>query len=216
MRTYILVLACAGSALVTQLHFHVGPSGTRAAENVNAKKWLNPIELPTQIRNLPPVKPKVELQLSLFHKMRVGRNEARIELVNVGTVPVTLVKPGDGSNGGSRTPIVRWSILPEGSDEDHPSPRPPGVFRCNIHNPLKADDVFTLKPSEWKQLPVSWTGFSTSNLKPGKYRVVFYYQNDPELKWSADGNHHQKAMQRIRESTPVTLTSNEQIIELIE
>lgn len=208
-------LLAAGFAIV--LWSENKPTDLKAADPVTPRtEEVPPKKLAAE--KLPPVKPQCELRLELGTKMEIGKGEAKIQLRNVGNTPMTLVMPGDGSDCGWRTPIIGWSVLPVDSDDDHP-PTPPrqGVGRCGNINSLKAEEVFTLRPGQSKTLG-PWARLPTYNLKPGKYRVVVYYKNDPKLKWSGLplGPHDQKAMQRIGESTPVNLVSNEQIIELVE
>jgi hypothetical protein len=54
-------------------------------------------------------------------------------------------------------------------------------------------------------------------MKPGKYRVRMYYENIPGMKWSGlvMGGHDKGAMRRVRNSTPVSLVSNEVEVEIL-
>lgn len=145
------------------------------------------------------------------------RFPAKVRLKNLGKSDLTLVMPGDGSSFQWRTPIVGWSFLPADSKEEHPR-QPPRRrdLRCGNINPLKPDDVFTLKPGETKEL-TQWIAYPY-RLLPGKYRVVFYHSNVPELEWSGVplGKHDADAMRRIRHSTPIALVSNEVLLEIAE
>jgi len=62
---------------------------------------------------------------------------------NRGQRVLTLVLPGDGSNGGDRTPIVRWEYGP-------------AVVRsskvCGNYRPLQPGEVFTLHPGTCQAL----------------------------------------------------------------
>src|SRR5215203_52009 len=55
-----------------------------------------------------------------------------IEVVNRHNRDVTLVKPGDGSEAGWRTPVVKWLL------EDC---KPIGVARCGNVNPHRQEEV---------------------------------------------------------------------------
>ena len=143
--------------------------------------------------------------------------EAKVVIKNVSDAPLTLVMPGDGSDCHWRTPIVGWSFLPHDSKNRHPEEAPRRrVARCGNINRLKPDEVFVLKPGaareidEWVHLP--------HTIAPGKYRVVFYYSNVPDMKWSGIplGKHDEQAMRRVEGSAPVSLTSNEVQVEIVE
>ena len=121
----------------------------------------------------------------------------RAELINQGDKEVTIVQPGDGSDCGWRTPIVRWS----------PAMRT-GVGRCGNINALKASEVVTLKPGE--RVPVSgWLG-SPSLSKAGTHKVVLEIENVPGLEWGGLplGKHDPAAMEKVRRSTAFKAVSN--------
>ena len=157
---------------------------------------------------------RLELPAVVSHEARV---KVRVEIKNVGKPNVTLVKLGDGSAVGWRTPIVGWSILPADSKEQHPKqPQKRMVARCGNINALKLDELFTLKPGETMKLG-DWNGFP-HDIPPGKYRVVYYYSNVPDLKWSGVplGNHDANAMREVKNSTPIALVSNELQVEVVK
>lgn len=144
------------------------------------------------------------------------RSVATVEIANDGDGPVTLVLPGDGSTWGWRTPKIGWSILSADSEDPHPDwPSKPDGLRCGNINALDADEVFTLDPGAFMPLG-EWLGFPNHALAPGRYRVVFYYANVPDLEWQGLplGKHDAKAMETISGSTPLTLRSNEAVIEI--
>jgi hypothetical protein len=129
------------------------------------------------------------------------------EVVNKSDKEITLVKPGDGSESGMRTPLVKWEI--EGVK---PGPRP----RCGNINALKADEVVTLKPGQ--RLPLGdWLG-PLRLPGAGKYKVQLRYENNPALKWGGIplGNHDEAAMARVRASTPAVAVSNAVEVEVRE
>lgn len=136
----------------------------------------------------------------------------RATITNRGSAPVTLVLPGDGSESGWRTPLVGFSSINvgRGGKPRHPTEVP--LYhggRCGNINSLKSDEVFSLAPGESKALG-DWIG-SPQLTEPGTYRVVFYYANDPGLKWQGIplGQHDPDAMRRIEESDRCRLVSNE-------
>ena len=167
---------------------------------------------------LPSPETSCELRLELPPVIRnTATDQALIRLTNVGSAPVTLVKPGDGSDCRWRTPVIGWSVLPVDSLEQHPKEPPRrGGARCGNINRLEADEIFVLQPGE-EQVLKDWIAFPYRT-PPGIYRVVFYYSNVPEMKWSGLplGNHDEEAMQRLRSSTPLSLVSNEVQVEITD
>ena len=150
-----------------------------------------------------------------------------VTLVNRDTYPVTLVKPGDGSFDGLRTPIVSWSII----NVDHPS-RDGRIPRagCGNMNPLRRDETFTLDPGEKITFNSSYGDWIIPpHLQPGTYEVSFNYSNIPGLKWKNSRIHYNMwqqlvhgvhnwrpdaefhdsvAMEHVRKSTPFKGKSN--------
>lgn len=139
------------------------------------------------------------------------------QIRNTSKSNVSLVMPGDGSEVGMRTPVIGWSILSADSDDEHPKtpPRTPGA-RCGNTNALRMNEIFTLKPRETREFECRID--RPTGLTPGKYRIVFYYSNDPQMKWSGvplGGEHDREAMRRVKESTAVALISNEVQFEVV-
>ena len=129
-------------------------------------------------------------------------------ITNWGSEPVVLVLPGDGSRDGDRTPIISWNIR-----IIRQSRKPDGELvggGCGNMNPLRPDEVFTLKPGEGRSLG-GWVSLTPFRI-PGTYAVQFTYRNDPSLEWKADPNpgqrHDPEAMERVRSSTACDLASN--------
>ena len=93
------------------------------------------------------------------------RPQFSISLVNREKKSVTLVKPGDGSLEGWRTPIISWS----GINENYP------LLRCGNINMLifKIDPGKMVRLSGWIHPPLP--------LQPGTYPVAFNYANVPKL-----------------------------------
>ena len=147
---------------------------------------------------------------------RTEPEQITFRLCNNGKGPVTLVMPGDGSDSSWRTPVVGWSFLPVGSGKPHPTHPKNGVLgRCGNINTLEPHEIFVLRPGDGKDLK-HWIG--CSQLPPaGTYRVVFFYSNLPRMKWSglpSIEGHDPAAMARVQESTPVSLVSNEVVVEI--
>ena len=143
--------------------------------------------------------------------------QVKVTITNHGKMPVTLVRPGDGSESGWRTPIVNWSVLEAGDKANHPAePVPEGGPRCGNMNPLQADEVFDLAPGASKEL-TGWV-YLEPFARPGQYRVVFLYANRPSLTWKggALGHDDPAAMKRVRISTPCSLVSNEVVFTIEE
>lgn len=134
-----------------------------------------------------------------------------VTIRNRGKSSVTLVQPGDGSRWGWRTPRVGWSVLPvSGSRSAHPrTPPPPPGPRCGNVNRLKPKEVFVLRPGKTKKLS-GWVSFPRFP-GPGRYRLVFYYFNDPSFRWRGIplGQHDPSTMRRVKASTKASLISNE-------
>src|SRR5262245_38101006 len=98
-----------------------------------------------------PTKPVIAVELkALTPVLKKGQYPRfSVEVVNRSGREITLVKPGDGSDCGWRTPIVTWTV--EGV-------QPRGLARkCGNVNPLRPDEVFTLKPGQRASLG-PWTG----------------------------------------------------------
>jgi hypothetical protein len=134
-----------------------------------------------------------------------------VTVVNRGPSAVTLVKPGDGSASGWRTPVIGWWVVDARlTDKRHPqhiSERTGG--RCGNINALRIEEVFQLGPGQTIRLD-EWLWRPPMN-KAGKFRVAFHYRNVPQLQWSGLplGTHDSEAMRLIRESTEVSIWSNE-------
>ena len=124
---------------------------------------------------------------------------------------VTLVLPGDGLESGWRTPLVGFSSIKIGKDKPkHPADVP--LYRggrCGNINALKSSEVFTLAPGKSKDL-TDWIG-SPQLTETGTYSVVFYYANDPGLKWQGVplGHARPRRHEAGGKSHKCLLTSNE-------
>lgn len=157
-----------------------------------------------------PVREEADLSLHIeqVRKPGVAGLKFKIRIVNEGSKPVTLVRPGDGSESGWRTPIVGWSAIPAGDKtKRHPRKfRPPKIPRCGLMNPLKSKELVQVASGKTLEMTAGWIGGPRIS-RPGKYRVVLYYINRPDLKWKMVQN--PGLMKRVRASTPCALQSNE-------
>ena|GEM_PF-1473099 len=157
-----------------------------------------------------------ELRIKLPAQMRLdGQDQVLLYIKNVGMESVTLVAPGDGSVAGWRTPTLRWSYLPADSWDSHPvSPSSGAGGRCGNINSLEPKEIFELAPGEEKELV--WWHLFPGPMKPGHYRVRLYYDNIPDMQWrGVTMGHNAKAMQHVKESTAVSLISNEVEVEVL-
>ena len=125
-----------------------------------------------------------------------------------------LVRPGDGSDRGLRTPLVKWHVEAMPGEGD-PEAILKAVMPCDNISPLRPDEVFTLMPGEAETFR---THVGAAFSKPGKYRVRYEYENRPSMEWGGilNGEHDEGAMRRVRESTACKLTSDEVIFTVTE
>ncbi len=182
-----------------------------------------------------PAAPRLELRLRApAAQVKHGQPiRWKVTILNRDRQGVTLVRPGDGSTCGWRTPIIEWLVngqvdgaLGTGQVDvkvkkgatSAPAPKPDlkpacltgrsrRVARCGNINRLKATEVFDLAPGKEIELE-DWLGPPT--LPVGTHRLAIRYFNIPDLKWQGLplGRHDEKAMARIRNSPRVTLQSN--------
>jgi hypothetical protein len=152
--------------------------------------------------------PKLRIELrATSPKIKIGAPYVEpfsAELVNDDTAPVTVVLPGDGSESGWRTPIVRWD----------PPVQTTGP-RCGNINRLKPEEVVTLAPG--KRLPLKdWLGGPAIG-GPGKYKVTLELENVPDLKWTGEplGVHDPAAMKKVGSSSRFKVLSNVVEVEVV-
>ena len=164
--------------------------------------------------------PKIDIVLATATPViKAGQTpQFSISLINRDKKSVTLVKPGDGSLDGWRTPIISWS----GINDDY------SLGRCGNINALKKEEVFKIEPGKIVQLDSGWiqvsllaqfpTQLGTFLLQPGAYQVAFNYENVPKLAWTGIplGRHDWFAMRRVRNSTPFKGTSNTVTITVVD
>ena len=158
---------------------------------------------------------KLELRvISASYPVQLDRKkEVRAVITNRGQAPATLVMPGDGSYSAWRTPIVAWST--QRADNRAVAHTPlsirPRLRKCGNLDRLTQDQVFTLRPGESKVIAAAplFPG-------PGRYRIVYFYRNIPNLKWHGSYTFDPGTMDRVRQSTPCSLVSNELIVTVVE
>jgi hypothetical protein len=137
--------------------------------------------------------------------VKLGENPRfTIYLVNDGTEAVTIVLPGDGSESGLRTPIVRWN--------------PPFLYerRCGNIEALKSHEVIILGAGERTRLQ-KWVDRPTLS-GPGKHEVSLELENIPDLKWGGIplGEHDAAAMRKVRRTPRFKVRSNVVEVEVKE
>ena len=95
--------------------------------------------------------PKIDIELTTTTPVVDAMTQMppfSVSLINRDKHPVTLVRPGDGSIDGLRTPIISWSVI-DVNDPSKDPPRGSTIFGiCGNMNPLRQDEVFTLDPGE--------------------------------------------------------------------
>lgn len=141
----------------------------------------------------------------------------KIEIINQGQEAVTLVRPGDGSTSGWRTPLFAWSSKKVGENKEHNFIGSHGGMRCGNVNPLSRDEIINLRPGEVMILG-TWVSSPRPFVSQGKHEIVFNYKNDPELEWKGIplGSHPPELMEEVRKSTKCELKSNKLIFEVID
>jgi hypothetical protein len=144
---------------------------------------------------------RIEISTPLEHW--VDSKELRITIRNVGSQPLLLVQPGDGSGDALRTPIVTWSVR----DASGPVVQKLTRYDSGI-NHLEPGDVFRLQPGESRALSewISPIVFAS----PGKLQITLHYVNDPNLQWTGHpfGKHDPTTMRLVQQSTPCNLVSD--------
>jgi hypothetical protein len=143
----------------------------------------------------------IALRASLTEPIQAGRHsEVRVTVQNMGASPITLVRPGDGSRAGRRTPRVAWLVEPVSTFTSAPAwPSPTLHGLCGHINGLRADEVVTLRPGETFDYvqPVFVEN-------PGRHVVAVYYRNEPGIRWSGRPwpDHDPSAMRAVQSSNP--------------
>ncbi|MCC6727413.1 MAG: hypothetical protein IT258_23115 [Saprospiraceae bacterium] len=154
-----------------------------------------------------------------------------VYLMNKGDKLVNLVQPGDGSESGWRTPMVKWSTrivelksVPQeryADSQTHLVSFPlwfGAGARCGNVEGLKRDQIISILPRQEVNLKVFWN-WRAPELRgmEGKYGVKFFYENKPDIVWKGAGYNDPDALEIVRTKTAaVQLESNELIFEVVE
>jgi hypothetical protein len=138
---------------------------------------------------------EIELTARLLTITRGEQPELEAFLVNAGSRPATVILPGDGSEVGWRTPIVRWD------------PPATGHRRCGNVNAATMDEIVLLQPGA--RVALGWLGSPTFD-GPGTYAVTLELMHDPDLEWRGVplGEHPPDVMARIRSVPAYRVRSN--------
>lgn len=136
---------------------------------------------------------------------------------------VNLVLPGDGSQSGSRTPIIKWSVVKLAEDMQASSSADFHLRtgpRCGNMNALEENELVQLLPEQSRSLG-SWIGVPQLPEEVGKYSVRLSYKNDPKIKWEGMGFHgmrihNKRLLRKVKKTDLIKVESNELIIEVIE
>ena len=110
---------------------------------------------------------------------RTSLKDLDVRVTNTSAGRIRILRPGDGSLAGWRTPAIGWSALPVDSTAPRPAAPPaPAVPWCGLMNPITRDEVVVLDPGE-STLLGPWV--RPPRLGPGTHRIAFHYRNDPAL-----------------------------------
>jgi hypothetical protein len=128
-------------------------------------------------------------------------------LRNTGTRTLTLVRPGDGSTEGRRTPIIRWEFDP---------PRRDRSFGCGNINALQAGEVFTLHPGESVALGPWAAPHAFFRPAPARHRATMTYANEPGRGFGGflQREHDPEELARLRASDECQVESNDIVISV--
>jgi len=165
----------------------------------------------------PPVVFPCGVRLSISAKaLRISADdwlETTATLENVGTTEVVLVEPGDGSEAGWRTPVIRWSVrrIATGRATAATTLEPEG--RCGLMNgPNPAAEVFVLAPGRSRRLRMPLVAPRLG--PPGLYEVTLTYDNEPRIAFRGTSP-DDRAVRHYRKSTACLVTSNALRAEVI-
>lgn len=154
----------------------------------------------------------------------------KVSVVNSGNVPVTLVRPGDGSWEGQRTPVVEFSWVPRDERKLENPQAPPMEYPkngCANLLPITMSDVIRLAPHEARVL-ADFLPVRKLPARPGSYAVVFYYLNLPSMGMPGPGipsvafpnragglsETGADVVEALRGSLPCLLRSNQVVFEV--
>ena len=136
--------------------------------------------------------------------------EVTATLDNAGSAEVVLVEPGDGSEVGWRTPVVRWSARRVERGQARIAALEPEA-RCGLMNgPNPAVEVFVLAPGRSRRLQMPLVA---PRFAPGLYEVALTYDNNPRMAFHGTAP-DDPALRPYRGSTPCRITSNTLRVEV--
>jgi hypothetical protein len=123
-----------------------------------------------------------------------------LTLKNDGATAIRLVMPGDGSEVGWRTPILKWSATAMGKAVTMTN-----GARCGFMNPIEPREIVRLAPgesrdfSEWLTMPP---------LPNGTYEVRLTYRNDPGFLGGRMSDASEEVKHLIAGSSACEVTTN--------
>jgi hypothetical protein len=176
--------------------------------------FLAPSALPAAS---PPVVSPCGVRLSISAKaLRISAGdwlEATATLENVGATKVVLVEPGDGSEAGWRTPVIRWSARRIGPGRATVATTLEPEGRCGLMNgPNPAAEVFVLAPGRSRRLRMPLVAPRLG--PPGVYEVTLTYDNEPRMEFRGTSP-ADPAVRRYRESMACLVASNALRVEVV-
>ena len=156
--------------------------------------------------------PRVQMRLEVL------RNEGaflpNVTLTNRGKADALLLRQGDGSEVGWRSPAIGWGVV----NELHPGEMPTKpnyryVRMCGNINLLTEDEFYTLKPGESTTFEPRMG--DAMLFRTGSNRVSFFYRSDPNMELHDDWRSMSPALlKRLRSITPLDLKSNEVFVQV--
>lgn len=154
--------------------------------------------------------PTLQMSLKLDRtEFRIGESAGlKVEIKNLGTETVRLIKIQDGSSWHWMNPKVGWSLQP--IDRTPIIDEIPKIesARCGNVNPLTRDSFFSLKKGEIAEIDLAWS-FPFININPGEFRLAFHYEISKDLQPTKSvGLGTEECIKEYRSLTPVKLRSN--------
>ncbi|WP_038170493.1 hypothetical protein [Verrucomicrobium sp. BvORR106] len=154
----------------------------------------------------------------------------KVSVTNNGSEPVTLVRPGDGSLEGQKTPVIEFSWVPRDERKLENPQAPPMEYPkngCANLLPITMNDVFRLAPHETRVL-AEFLPVRKLPAQSGRYAVVFFYLNLPSMGLPGPGipsaafpnkagglrETGADVVAALRGSLPCLLRSNEVVFEI--
>lgn len=149
----------------------------------------------------------------------IEKSNFKVQIRNTGESTLVLIKPGDGSESGLRTPTVQWSVL----DSQGRDLQDVGMRIDDVIKPLQANEIFSLKPGDSFDLSEWMPPIAIST--PGTYKVLLRYVNDPSTAWAPTlqsprwwerrmPTHDKATMRAVRQSTKCEVVSDAVGIEI--